>query len=110
MNGGTSIATFVEGSKDLVHWYVNPEIVEGAIEMHLNYFPSRVYDDFNEARERGKEILCVVYNKEELTEYFGYAFKSTGFAIVPDDAKRWVLEQPHFGYTVAIQKIFSHLL
>jgi serine phosphatase RsbU (regulator of sigma subunit) len=104
MNGGMSIATFVEDSKDLIHWFVNPALVEGVFEMRLNYFPSKVYDDFNDARDNDKEILCVVYNKEELTEYFGYAFKFTGFAIAPDDAKQWVLDQPSFGYTAAIRK------
>lgn len=104
MNGGISLATFREGSKDLTHWYVNPQHVEGAIEMHLPYFENKLFQDFNQARQQGKELLPVVYSFEEKNEYFNYAFNNSEFKIIPGELKQWILAQPCFGYSVAIQK------
>ena len=104
MNGGVSLATFIEGSQDLLHWYVNPDLVEDPVAMYLPYFEDKVFDDFVEARRSGKEILSVVYSFEEKNAYLKYAFQHSDFSIVPEESKSWVLEQPYFGYSVTIQK------
>ena len=104
MNGGVSLATFVPDSNDLIHWYVNPDHVDGPVTMHLPYFENVLFSDFIEARKSGKEILPVVYSFEEKNEYFEYAFEHSDFRIIHEDLKKWILEQPYFGYSVAIQK------
>ncbi|MEP2669195.1 MAG: ATP-binding protein [Cyclobacteriaceae bacterium] len=104
MDGGVSLATFRDGSRDLTHWYVNPEHVDGAIEMHLPYFKNKLFTDFEKARKQGMELLPVVYSFEDKNEYFNYAFKHSEFKIIPKALKQWILEQPCFGYSVAIQK------
>ena len=104
MDGGVSLATFRDGSRDLIHWYVNPEHVDGAIEMHLPYFKNKLFTDFEKARKQGMELLPVVYSFEDKNEYFNYAFKHSEFKIIPKALKQWILEQPCFGYSVAIQK------
>lgn len=104
MDGGVSLATFRDGSRDLTHWYVNPEHVDGAIEMHLPYFKNKLFTDFEKARKKGMELLPVVYSFEDKNEYFNYAFKHSEFKIIPKALKQWILEQPCFGYSVAIQK------
>ena len=104
MNGGVSLATFIEGSQDLLHWYVNPAHVEGPVAMHLPYFENLLFRDFIEARKSGKEILPVVYSFKEKNKYFKYAFENSDFRIIPEELKKWILEQPYFGYSVAIQK------
>ena len=63
MNGGVSLITFIEGSEDLLHWYVNPGRVDEPVTMHLPYFDNVVFNDFVEARKAGKEIrvfrICI---------------------------------------------------
>jgi signal transduction histidine kinase len=104
MNGGVSLVTFIEGSQDLLHWYVNPEHVDGPLTMHLPYFDNVVFNDFVDARKDGKEVLPVVYSFEDKNKYFEYAFEHSDFNKAPDDLKKWILAQPYFGYSVAIQK------
>ncbi len=104
MNGGVSLATFVPDSNDLIHWYVNPDHVDGPVTMHLPYFENVLFSDFIEARKSGKEILPVVYSFEEKNKYFKYAFEHFDFRIIHEDLKKWILGQPYFGYSVAIQK------
>ncbi len=104
MNGGVSLATFVPNSNDLIHWYVNPDHVEGPVTMHLPYFDNIVFNDFVKARKEGKNLLPVVYSFEQKNEYFKYAFEHSDFRIAPEEYKKWIFEQPYFGYSVAIQK------
>ena len=103
MNGGVSLATYVPDSNDLIHWYVNPDHVDGPVTMHLPYFENVLFSDFIEARISGKEILHVVYSFEEKNKYFEYAFENSDFKIINEDLKKWIMEQPYFGYSVAIQ-------
>ena len=104
MNGGVSLTTFAPDSNDLIHWYVNPDHIDGPVTMHLPYFENVLFNDFVEARKSGKEILPVVYSFEEKNKYFEYAFEHSDFRIIHEDLKKWILEQPYFGYSVAIQK------
>ncbi len=104
MNGGVSLATFVPDSDDLIHWYVNPDHVDGPVTMHLPYFENVLFFDFVEAHKSGKEILPVVYSFEEKNKYFEYTFEHSDFRIIPQELKKWILDQPYFGYSVAIQK------
>ncbi len=104
MNGGVSLATFVPDSNDLIHWYVNPDHVDGPVTMHLPYFDNVLFYDFVEARKSGKEILPVVYSFKQKNEYFKYAFEHSDFKIIHEELKEWILDQPFFGYSVAIQK------
>jgi len=104
MNSEVSLATFVPDSNDLIHWYVNPDHVDGPVTMHLPCFDNVIFYDFIKARKSGKEILPVVYSFEEKNEYFEYTFKHSEFRIIPKEFKKWILEQPYFGYSVAIQK------
>ncbi len=104
MNGGVSLVTFIEGSQDLLHWYVNPEHIDGPLTMHLPYFDNVVFNDFVDARKNGKEILPVVYSFKDKNKYFEYAFEHSDFNKAPNDLKKWILAQPYFGYSVAIQK------
>jgi serine phosphatase RsbU (regulator of sigma subunit) len=104
MNGGISLATFIEGSQDLLHWYVNPAQVDGPVTMHLPYFDNILFHDFVKARKESKELLPVVYSFEQKNNYFEYTFEHSDFKIIPEELKKWILEQPYFGYSVAIQK------
>jgi len=104
MNGGISLATFIEGSQDLLHWYVNPAHVEGPVTMHLPYFDNILFHDFVKARKEGKELLPVVYSFEQKNECFEYTFEHSDFKIIPEELKKWIFEQPYFGYSVAIQQ------
>jgi len=104
MNGGVSLVTFIPNSNDLLHWYVNPGHVAEPVIMHLPYFDNLVFNDFVKARNEGKDILPVVYSFEEKNKYFNYAFAHSEFKIAPEELKKWIFEQPCFGYSVAIQK------
>ena len=72
--------------------------------MHLPYFENVLFSDFIKARKSGKELLPVVYSFEEKNKYFQYAFEHSDFRIISEELKKWILEQPYFGYSVAIQK------
>jgi signal transduction histidine kinase len=104
MNGGVSLVTFIEGSQDLLHWYVNPEHVDGPLTMQLHYFDNLIFNDFVAARNDGKDMLPVVYSFEEKNKYFEYAFEHSEFNKASEEFKKWILQQPYFGYSVAIQK------
>ncbi|MBT8219215.1 MAG: histidine kinase [Bacteroidia bacterium] len=104
MNGGVSLATFIPDSKDLLHWYVNPDHPASPKSMRLPYFKNVVFDEFNEAREKGAAWLARVYSFDEKNEYFNHAFAHSDFKHVPQDLKSWILEQPTFGYTVVIEE------
>jgi len=104
MTVGVALATFIENSQDIIFWYVDPKHVEEPLSMRLPYFDHVIFKDIIEARKSGKELLPVVYSFEEKNSYFKYAFEHSDFRIMPDELKKWLLEQPYFGYSAAIQK------
>jgi len=104
MSVGVALATFVEGSQDIIFWYVDPKHVEEPLTMRLPYFDHKILNEVVEARKSGNELLPVVYSFEEKNSYFEYAFEHSDFRNMPDELKKWLLEEPYFGYSVALQK------
>ncbi len=102
--GGISIVTFIPGSKDLLHWYVNPEQAGNSSTMRMPYFDNLILNDTVDAREKGMELLVKIYSKEEKNDYFNAAVENSDFKYFPDEIKQWLLNQPYLGFSYAIQK------
>ncbi len=104
MNGGVSLVTFDAGSKDMHHWLWIPGQLEDTFKAHLPWFDHSMFHDCNGAREQGLELFAKVYSGKEKDTYFDHLFHRTHFANGPEELKAWVMEQPYFGFSFAIQK------
>ena len=101
--GGISLATFIPGSKDLLHWYANTEHPGEAQTILLPYFDDLIFNDCLEARGKGIELFAKVYSKEEKNAYFNLAVEKSDFKHFPEDIKQWVREQPYLSFSLATQ-------
>jgi signal transduction histidine kinase len=105
INGGVSLVTFTPGSKDFHHWFANPGQISAPLSMHLPYFDNLIFNDCIDAKEKEMELFAKVYSFEEKIEFFGYAFEQPEFKKnTPEHWKNWIMEQPYFGFSFAIQK------
>lgn len=103
MNGGVSLVTFSPDSKDLQHWLWIPEQLGDVFKAYLPYFDHRILKDCDDARNQGVDLLAKVYSGKDKQTYFDYLFTKTEFSVGPEDAKAWVMQQPFFGFSFAIQ-------
>ncbi len=104
MNGGVSLVTFSPGSKDLLHWLWIPDQLNDVFKAYLPYFDHIIFKDCDDAREQGLELIAKVYSGEDKRTYFNHLFHNTDFSAGPEEVKVWVMEQPYFGFSFAIQK------
>ena len=71
---------------------------------YLPYFDHIIFKDCDDAREQGLELIAKVYSGEDKRTYFNHLFHDTDFSAGPEEVKVWVMEQPYFGFSFAIQK------
>ena len=104
MNGGVSLVTFSPESKDLLHWLWIPEQLDNVFKAYLPYFNHIIFKDCDDARDQGLELIGKVYSGEDKQTYFNHLFHQTDFSVGPQEVKAWVMQQPYFGFSFAIQK------
>src|SRR5258705_1661213 len=94
IDGAAFIAIPVEGSKDINIWVGDD---------HAEYpgcFKTPFYDvpsitDIWQANESGLDFYSRTYNTEEKNAWFKYAFEETDYKYLPDQLKKWILEQEY---------------
>ncbi len=107
-DGGTSIVTFAEGSKDCMLWVANPDL-SSAFSLKLP-FPydtianQHIIADFWNARESGLDFFSNDYSFEEKNTYFKYLFEYADNKALPDNVKNEILETQSFAHSVAFAK------
>ncbi|MBS1928397.1 MAG: nuclear transport factor 2 family protein [Ferruginibacter sp.] len=101
---GISIATFMPGSKDIMHWHANAEIPGKATTMFMPWFDDLIYNDCVNARNEGMELLVKQYSKEEKNRYIHAAVEHSDFKYFPKELIQWILERPCLSFSYAIQK------
>jgi hypothetical protein len=72
--------------------------------LHLPYFDNVIFNDCIDAREKGMDLFAKVYSFEEKIKFFGYVFELPEFKNLPEAWKNWAMEQPYFGFSLALQK------
>ncbi len=102
MNGGATLVTFEPGSKDFLEWHAQPDHSGDTLTALLSYFDHPIFNDCTEAREQGKELLAKVYSKKEKDSYITHIVQHTDY--ISGEMEQWIREQPHLGFSFAIQK------
>lgn len=103
-NSGIALTTFIPKSKDSLHWLWIPGKTKEVLKAYLPYFNHTLQKEGNKAREQGDALLAKVYSGKEKQSYFRQLFNKTDFSAWPEDVKVFVLQQPYFGFSFAIQK------
>ena len=107
-DGGTSIVTFVEGSKDCTLWVADPGLLSAST-LHLP-FPhdtianQHIIADFWNARESGLDFFSNDYSFEEKNTYFKYLFEYADNKAFPDNVKNEILATQSFSHSIAFAK------
>ena len=90
-----SIFIFKEGSKDWEQW-VATSTTSYSTYFHIPYTDNLVFRDLEEAKQKRKDFYSVRYSFEQKNEWFNYAFENTEYRQVPDDRKKYILENKFF--------------
>ncbi|HSF54428.1 MAG TPA: hypothetical protein VLA71_11780, partial [Algoriphagus sp.] len=104
MNGGISMVTFEAGSHDFRHWLWIPGRLEDTFTAKVVGFDHPILADCRKAQDQGLELFSKVYGKKDKQRYFKHVFEKTDFKYGPKETKDWVMQQPFFGFSFAIQK------
>ncbi len=101
LNGGVGIATFNEGSKDLLHWISSPGLLDASLCFHLPYTNHPLITDFWDAKEKGLHFLAKTYLYDDLNSFWQYAFTHSDYKKLPEDLKSWLLQQQSWAISSA---------
>ncbi len=102
-DGGTSIVTFVKGTKDFIAWVVDLNLSTSRLSIPYpksNITQHSMILDFWNAKESGIDVYAKVYSFEEKNIYFNYLFSEN--KQIPDEAKIWLLGTKIFAQSCAI--------
>ena len=107
-DGGTSIVTFAEGSKDCMLWVADPGLLSAST-LHLPYpndtiANQQIIADFWHARESGLDFFSNDYSLEDKNTYFKYLFEYVDNKALPDNVKNEILATQSFAHSVAFAK------
>lgn len=101
LDGAAFIATHVKDYDGLDFW-MEDKITKPAC-FRLAYYDAPSINDIYDALESGKDFISNIYGKEK-NIWFEYAFEHTDLKIVPEDRKKWIIEQEYLTQAFAAQK------
>ena len=102
-DGGVAIATFLEGSRDVLHWLA----VAGQVfpkPLFVPYLDSQIASDIWNAKDDGMDFLSKVYNFKEKNAWWNLAFEHSDYKYTPETRKKFILESPSFAYSTTLLK------
>ncbi len=100
------LGIYIDGSKDL-NTYVCGENNEGLVinNYRLPYFPHKILNDFNKAREEQLDFFVGNYSKEEKNSFYKYLFEHVAeIRHLPEDIKSMIFESPTYTITMVAVK------
>ncbi|MBD0351868.1 MAG: hypothetical protein ICV65_12010, partial [Flavisolibacter sp.] len=100
---GVALITFIEGSRDLNEWMVNPGF-PSAIRFHLPYFDHPVMTNLWNAKEQGADFFVGQYSAEENRSFLKHIFEYSDYKHTPQDIKDFCLAADSYANSIAFQK------
>ncbi|HYQ58097.1 MAG TPA: ATP-binding protein [Draconibacterium sp.] len=101
LDGAAFIATRIKEFKGFDFW-MEDKVTQPA-RFRLPYYNAPSINDFYVAWDNQQDFVAKIYG-EEKNLWFDYAFKNTDLKIVPEERKKWILEQSYLTQAFAIQK------
>jgi len=102
LDGAAFVATNFENFKSSDFW-MEDKVTHHASCFKLPYYDAPSITDIYEAKAKSKDFVSKIYGKEK-NIWFKYAFENTDLKIVPEDRKKWILQQTHLTQAFAIEK------
>ena len=102
-DGGASIATLVNETKNAIIWIADPYTSSLRLNVpypHPNVTDQSILLDFWNAKENAIAFFSKTYSFEEKNAYFRYVFSVNPH--VPDEVQNWLLETKSFAHSVAM--------
>ncbi len=98
-----SIFIFKDGSKDWEQWVASAD-TNYSNYFHLSYTDNAIFNDLEEAKQKGKDFYTVTYSYEQKNDWFNYAFLNTEYSRIPTDRKKFLIESPLYHVAFALTK------
>ena len=103
-DGGVTIFSFGQNSRDADHWISNPSRMSSSMRIHFPYFDHPLYAALFTAKENGVDFYSRVSAFEEKNTFWTHVFDHSEFKLFPDELKKWILESQSFTYSIAFAK------
>jgi signal transduction histidine kinase len=103
IDGAAFIAIPIEGSKDINIW-IGDNHAEYPVCFRTPFYDVPAITDIWKAKESGLDFYSRTYTTEEKNVWFKYAFEETDYKFLPDQLKKWILEQEYLTQAFAIAK------
>ena len=104
LDGGVAIITFIEGSKDVIHWIENPDLFSIPVNFTVPYVDYPIFTDRANAFARGLGFFSKTYGFEEKNVFWKYCFEHSDYKKASKAVKKRILESQSFGYFAALEK------
>jgi len=101
-DGAAFVGTFTDNSEALDLW-LEDKITQKSSCFRIPHYDAPSINDIFETWNKGDDFVSDIYG-EEKNIWFKYAFKNTDFKIVPEERKKWILNQSHLTQAIAFQK------
>ena len=101
--GGVIICTYLENSKDVVHWLASPDFSSSKPYL-LPYFDHRIFNEAWHSRESGDDFFSKAYSVEDKNSFFEHAFEHSDYRYWPEEIKQSIMSAEQHALTFAWSK------